>query len=165
MTPGAKSSSAPRAGVLFGDHEHLTRLQPVKVRLDHVDHAGNTKLDFPCYVMDPIRMTDKKQALSDVLNVRVDEPLAREVARIAERQGVAVSEVARQLIRHGVEVERQAEASLLKLPYAWDISKMRGRIVIEANWEPYTRAEVWDMENPDPDAWAEKMPWFEGDTP
>ena len=75
---------------------------------------------------------EKKQPLSDVLNIRVDEDLAREIERIAEWQGTSASEVARQLIRHGVEVERQAQASTLRLPYRWDLTKMRGRVVIEA---------------------------------
>jgi predicted transcriptional regulator len=110
-------------------------------------------------------MTDKKQALSDVLNIRVDEALAREIERIAQVQGTSGSEVTRQLIRHGVEVERQAQASMLSLPYEWDVSKMRGRITIEAKWVPYTRREIFEAENFDPEEIEERAIWFEGDRP
>lgn len=106
-------------------------------------------------------MTEKKQGFKDVLNIRVDEALSREVERIAQVQGTSASEVARQLIRHGVEVERQAQASMLALPYQWDTSKMRGRVVIDAKWEPYTRREVLDMDYPDLDELEERALWFE----
>jgi hypothetical protein len=108
---------------------------------------------------------EKKQALSDVLNVRVDEDLAREVERIAQWQGTSASEVARQLIRHGVEVERQSQASMLRLPYSWDLTKMRGRVVIDAKWVPYTRREVWEMDFPDVEELEQESIWFQGDTP
>jgi predicted transcriptional regulator len=110
-------------------------------------------------------MTEKKQGLKDVLNIRVDEALAREVERIAQVQGTSASEIARQLIRHGVEVERQAQASLLALPYEWDTSKMRGRVVIDAKWVPYTRREVLEADSLDLDEIDERTVWFEGDTP
>lgn len=110
-------------------------------------------------------MTEKKPGLKDVLNIRVDEPLAREVERIAQVQGTSASEIARQLIRHGVEVERQAQASLLALPYEWDTSKMRGRVVIEAKWVPYTRREVFEMDNLDPDDIDDRAIWVEGERP
>ncbi len=91
-------------------------------------------------------MTEKKQQLSDVLNLRVDAALAREIERIAALQGTSASEVARNLVRHGVEVERQVQASMLRLPYDWDTAKMPGRIRIEAKWEPYTRRELMEAE-------------------
>ena len=97
-------------------------------------------------------MTEKKQQLSGVLNLRVDEALSREIERIAARQGTSVSEMARQLIAHGVEVERQVEASKLRLPYDYDLEKMRGRVVITAEWAAFTRREILAMEYvPDPD--------------
>ncbi len=104
-------------------------------------------------------MADKKP-LSDVLNIRVDEALAREVDRIAEWRGTSASEVARQLIRHGVEVERQVQASMLRLPYELDTTKMRGRIVIEAKWEPLTRREVANMDELPDDPEGESL-YFE----
>jgi hypothetical protein len=39
---------------------------------------------------------------------------------------------------------------------------MRGRIVIDAKWEPYTRREVLDMDYPDVDELEERSLWFEG---
>jgi hypothetical protein len=93
----------------------------------------------------------EKQPMKDVLNIRVDEALGAEVERIAELQGTSASEAARHLIRRGVEVERQVEASKLRLPYEWDISKMPGRVVIEAKWQPYTRRQIAEMEYPPDD--------------
>ena len=65
-------------------------------------------------------MTEKKQGLKDVLNLRVDEALSREVDRIAKVEGLSASEAARKLIGYGVEVQRQVEASYLRLPYSLD---------------------------------------------
>lgn len=91
-------------------------------------------------------MTEKKQALKDVLNIRVDEALSREIDRIAKVEGLSASEAARKLLGHGVEVQRQVEASFLKLPYSLDRETTQGRIVIEAAWKPYSRRELWDQE-------------------
>jgi hypothetical protein len=91
-------------------------------------------------------MTDKKQSLSGVLNIRVDEALSREVDRIAKVEETSASEAARKLIGFGVEVQRQVEASYLRLPYTLDREKTEGRIVITAEWKPYTRRELWEME-------------------
>jgi hypothetical protein len=95
---------------------------------------------------DDVRMTAKKQALSGVLNIRVDEALSREVDRIAKVEEVSASEAARKLIAYGVEVQRQVEASYLRLPYTLDREKTSGRTVIEAAWKPYTQRELWEME-------------------
>src|SRR6516162_2281625 len=102
-------------------------------------------------------MTEKKTQLRGVLNLRVDEALSREIERIAAEHGTSASEMARQLIRHGVEVERQVQASKLRLPYDWDMQKMRGRVVIQAEWKAYTRREVLEMDyGPDEmDDWVE----------
>ena len=91
-------------------------------------------------------MTEKKQALKDVLNMRVDEALSREIDRIAQVEGLPASEAARKLLGHGVEVQRQVEASFLKLPYSLDRETTEGRIVIEAAWKPYSRRELWERE-------------------
>ena len=91
-------------------------------------------------------MTEKKQALKDVLNIRVDEALSREIDRIAKVEGLSASEAARKLLGHGVEVQRQVEASYLKLPYTLDREKTEGRIVIEAAWKPYSLRELYEME-------------------
>jgi hypothetical protein len=92
-------------------------------------------------------MTEKKQSLSGVLNVRVDEALSREVDRIAKVEETSASEAARRLIGFGVEVQRQVEASYLRLPYSLDREKTPGRVVITAEWRPYTRRELWEMED------------------
>jgi hypothetical protein len=92
-------------------------------------------------------MTEKKQSLSGVLNLRVDEALSREVDRIAAVEGLSASEAARKLLGHGVEVQRQVEASYLQLPYTLDREKTPGRIVIEAAWRPYSPRELWEIES------------------
>ena len=91
-------------------------------------------------------MTTKKQSLSGVLNLRVDDALSREIDRIAAVEGTSASEAARKLLGHGVEVQRQVEASYLRLPYSLDREKTPGRIVIEASWKPYSRRELWEQE-------------------
>lgn len=91
-------------------------------------------------------MTPKKQSLSGVLNLRVDDALSREIDRIAAVEGTSASEAARKLLGHGVEVQRQVEASYLRLPYSLDREKTSGRIVIEAAWKPYSRRELWEQE-------------------
>ncbi len=96
----------------------------------------------------PERKPEKKP-LSDVLNIRIDEALAREVDRIAKVEGKSASEVARQLMEFGVRVQRQIEASYLQLPYTLDAETTRGRVVIDAAWKPYTQGELWEMERED----------------
>jgi hypothetical protein len=59
-------------------------------------------------------MTERK---TDVLNLRLDPSLAREIERIAEWRGKTASEVARELLTFGVAVERQLEANELQQPY------------------------------------------------
>ena len=91
-------------------------------------------------------MTAKK-TFSGVLNLRVDEALSREIERIAKVEKTSASEAARKLLGHGVEVQRQVEASFLRLPYTLDRETTEGRIVIEAEWKPYTQRELWEMED------------------
>ena len=91
-------------------------------------------------------MTEKKQALKDVLNIRVDEALSKEIERIAAVEGLSASEAARKLLGFGVEVQRQVEASFLRLPYTLDREMTDGRIVIDAGWKPYTQRELWERE-------------------
>jgi hypothetical protein len=91
-------------------------------------------------------MTPKKQSLSGVLNLRVDDALSREIDRIAAVEGTSASEAARKLLGHGVEVQRQVEASYLRLPYSLDRENTPGRIEIEAAWKPYSPRELWEQE-------------------
>ena len=92
------------------------------------------------------RMTERKKALSGVLNLRVDDALSREIDRIAAVEGTSASEAARKLIGYGVEVQRQVEASYLRLPYGLDREATPGRIVVDAAWKPYSRRELWEQE-------------------
>jgi hypothetical protein len=94
-------------------------------------------------------MTEKKaprKPLNDVLNIRIDDALSREVDRIAKIEGKSASEAARQLLEYGVEVQRQIEASYLQLSYKVDIATAAGRVVIDAAWRPYTQRELWEAE-------------------
>src|SRR5438093_9301186 len=88
----------------------------------------------------------KKEALSRVLNVRVDDALSREIDRIAKVDGTSASEAARKLIGYGVNVQRQLEASYLKLPYTLDVENTEGRVVIDAAWKPYSARELFEIE-------------------
>jgi hypothetical protein len=94
-------------------------------------------------------MTEKKQSLSGVLNLRVDEALSAEIDRIAKVEGLTASEAARKLLGYGVEVQRQVEASFLQLPYDTDTSPGKGRIVVEAGWRKYTPRDLWEMDEED----------------
>jgi hypothetical protein len=105
-------------------------------------------------------MTDKKQSLSGVLNLRVDEALSTEIERIAKVEGLSASEAARKLLGYGVEVQRQVEASFLRLPYDTDTSPGKGRIAIEAGWKRWTPRELWDMRDE-----AEAAQWEEDQYP
>ena len=60
--------------------------------------------------------TEKK---TDVMNLRLDPALAGEIQRIAEWRGTTASEIARELMRHGVAVERQLEAQELQRSYEY----------------------------------------------
>ena len=63
-------------------------------------------------------MADDETKKTDVLNLRLDPALAAEIQRIAEwRANRPLSEIARELMRHGVTVERQLEAQELHRPY------------------------------------------------
>jgi hypothetical protein len=99
-------------------------------------------------------MTEKKQSLSGVLNIRVDEALSKEIDRIATVEGLSASEAARKLLGYGVEVQRQVEASYLQLPYDTDYSTGNGRIAINAGWKRWTPRELYEMrEEAMADAW------------
>lgn len=88
-------------------------------------------------------MTEAKK--TDVLNVRMDPALAAEIQRIAEWRGTTASEIARELIRHGVAVERQLEAQELKRPFEYariERDLERGYLKIEAEWVWYTLQDL-----------------------
>jgi len=86
--------------------------------------------------------TDKK---TDVLNLRLDPALAAEIQRIAEWRGSTASEIARELMRNGVTVERQLQAQELHRTYEnskIDRDPERGYLKIEACWAFYTPREL-----------------------
>lgn len=88
--------------------------------------------------------TDRK--LRDVLNVRLDEPLARELARIAGSEGRSESDVARRLLGYGIEVIRRLQAQEFARPFSWQEEQedepYPGVIEIEARWRPMTDEEI-----------------------
>ena len=103
-------------------------------------------------------MTETKK--TDVLNIRMDPALAAEIQRIAEWRGTSASEVARELIRHGVAVERQLEAQELRRPY--ERSKVerdaeRGYLKIDAEWVWYSLRELQGMEEARDEAYATSL--------
>jgi hypothetical protein len=98
----------------------------------------------------------REKKLREVLNVRLDAPLARELRRIAASRGKSESEVARWLLGYGIEVSRRLEAQEMSQPYAWEIdpehdaeSNVPHMVEIEARTRPMTPEEIaargmWD---------------------
>jgi hypothetical protein len=84
----------------------------------------------------------RERKLKEVLNLRIDAPLAKEIRRLAQTQGRSESEVARTLLGYGAEVERRLEAQRLMGHYASQNEDRAGRIEIRAEFVPYTRAEA-----------------------
>src|SRR5215218_700915 len=96
----------------------------------------------------------------EVLNLRLGEGLASEIDRIAERRGKSASEVARELLEHGVTVERQLEAQELRRHYASGLlDRNEGVVEVSARFRPYTRLELeqkhWGQE--DWEAWEDEQ--------
>jgi hypothetical protein len=82
-------------------------------------------------------MTRTKK-LREVLNVRLDQPLAKEIRRIALDRGSTESEVARLLLSYGVEVQRRLDAQRFSRSYHADYSDRDevGTVEIRARWVP-----------------------------
>lgn len=59
----------------------------------------------------------KEKVFSEVLNLRVDEAMSREIKRIAAQRSEPESETARMLIDWGIEAHRAREAALLSRRY------------------------------------------------
>ena len=59
----------------------------------------------------------KEKVYSEVLNLRVDEPMSQEIKRIAAQRDQAESETARMLIDWGIEAHRARESALLQRRY------------------------------------------------
>jgi hypothetical protein len=88
----------------------------------------------------------RERKLKEVLNVRLDEPLAKEIRRLATAQGRSESEVARKLLDYGAEVERRLEAQRLMGHYSTQGEQPAGRIRIEAEFVPYTWEEAREIQ-------------------
>ena len=54
----------------------------------------------------------RARTYSEVLNLRLDEPLAREIKRIAEKRSASESDTARLLMTWGVEAHRAGVESV-----------------------------------------------------
>ena len=87
----------------------------------------------------------RERKLREVLNVRLDEPLAREIRRLATSHRRSESEVARQLLAYGAEVARRLEAERLMQHYSTHDADQPGRVEIEARFIPYTHEDMARM--------------------
>jgi hypothetical protein len=78
----------------------------------------------------------RQRNLKEVLNVRLDVPLASGIRRIATAQGRSESDVARTLLGFGVDVSRQLEAQRLARPYEVEYAEAdaHGHVSIRAEW-------------------------------
>jgi hypothetical protein len=97
-------------------------------------------------------MTERK---TDVLNIRVDAALAAEIDRIATWRQTTASEVARDLIKLGIQVERQLEAQELKQSYGKstiDRNPGEGYLKIDAGWVWYTLRELAERQEAENEA-------------
>jgi hypothetical protein len=87
----------------------------------------------------------KEKTYSEVLNLRIDEAMSREVKRIATQTGKPESETARALIEWGIEAHRAREVAQLQLRY--DVDQPENEhgdplvLRVVAQWVPY---DPWD---------------------
>jgi hypothetical protein len=79
----------------------------------------------------------KEKTFSEVLNLRVDEPLANEIKRIAAQRQKSESEVARMLLTWGVEAHRSMEAKELLRPYDAEPPDWPQRMRVTVVWEDF----------------------------
>lgn len=106
-------------------------------------------LDFSCSIEQDLCMTERK---TEILNLRLSESLSAEIERVAQRRGLSASEVAREMLEHGVKVERQIEAQELQRPYeSGPFDRGEGELEIKSNFRFYTQLEreqqTWDHED------------------
>lgn len=93
----------------------------------------------------------RERKLRHVLNVRLDEQLAREIRRIAGTREQSESEVARWLLGYGIEVSRRLEAARLSRPFEWEVDPADSAwgdfpyiVEIDARLRPMTEEELID---------------------
>jgi hypothetical protein len=97
-------------------------------------------------------MSERK---TEILNLRLPEGLSAEIERVARRRGLSASEAAREMLEHGVKVERQVEAQELQRPYeSGPFARNDGEIEVKARFRFFTRLEQEQM-NWGPDEWLE----------
>lgn len=83
----------------------------------------------------------KEKTYSEVLNLRIDEAMSREIKRIATQTAKPESVTARALIEWGIEAHRAREVAMLRLRYDMDQPEdehgdpLELRVV--AQWVPY----------------------------
>jgi hypothetical protein len=77
----------------------------------------------------------RERTYTEVLNLRIDEPLNREIERIAAQRGQSASDTARMLLGWGVRAHRAMEARLLMRPYDYEEPTFPQRMVIDVHWE------------------------------
>jgi hypothetical protein len=85
----------------------------------------------------------KEKTYTEVLNLRIDPALSREIQRIAAQRETSDSDVARMLLGWGVEAHRRMEAKVLMRPYDYQGPEFE-RMVIDVRWEEF------DPEDPYP---------------
>jgi hypothetical protein len=78
----------------------------------------------------------RARKLREVLNVRLDQPLASEIRRIALDRGQTESEVARLLLSYGVEVQRRLDSERFSRSYESEYGERDeiGHVEIQARW-------------------------------
>jgi hypothetical protein len=85
-----------------------------------------------------------ERTYSEVLNLRIDAPLASEIKRIAAQRGSSESDTARLLLTWGVEAHRAMEAKQLLRRYDAAPINEPVRMVIDVRWEQY---DEWDEQD------------------
>lgn len=75
--------------------------------------------------------------------MRLDQPLAQEIRRIAVDRGSTESEVARLLLSYGVEVQRRLDSQRFSRSYESEYGERDepGVVEIQAQWVPVSEGE------------------------
>jgi hypothetical protein len=89
----------------------------------------------------------KEKTYTEVLNLRIDDAMGREIKRIATQEGKAESETARMLLEWGIEAHRAREVAMLELPYdkshATDEHGEPMMLKVRAVWTPF---DPWELD-------------------
>jgi hypothetical protein len=92
-------------------------------------------------------MQEPKEKLHGTLNLRIGGKLEAEIERIAAAKGKTASETARTLLSYGVEVQRRLEAQRLMQHHDEEYGdNVAGRVVVSAEFVPYTWREVAELQ-------------------